>query len=262
MIFAHHEESIRRITAHFEAKPEVEALLLGGSIAHGFAREDSDVDVMIVVSDELYEQRFHSGRLTYLNFELCTYPGGFVDGKYLRRAFLEQVAERGSEPARFAFQDARVLFSRVGGLEELVAAAARYPADGRPERMRRFHAQLEAWHWYAHEALKRDNRYLLGTAVSKLVLFGGRLILAHNEVLYPYHKWFLEVLRRVEDRPPDLFGLIDAIHADPNAATVTAFFQTVRDFAPWPALEAGWGAQFVLDSELNWLAGPAPVDDL
>ena len=109
---------------------------------------------------------------------------------------MRQVAERGSEPARFAFQDARILFSRVAGLEALLRAIARYPAAGKEARMRRFYAQFEAWHWYAHEALRLDNRYLLGAAISKMVLFGGRLILTHNDRLYPYHKWFLKQLEQ------------------------------------------------------------------
>ncbi|HEV2778708.1 MAG TPA: nucleotidyltransferase domain-containing protein [Actinophytocola sp.] len=261
-MYPHHAESIRRIVEHFEALPEVDAVLLGGSIAHGFARPSSDVDIMILISDADYERRFRAGRLTFYTRDLATYPDGFVDGKYLRPTFLEQVADRGSEPARFAFADARILFSRIDDLDRAVRAAARYPVDGKTDRMRRFRAQLDAWHWYAHEALKLDNRYLLGLSVAKLVLFGGRLILTHNETLYPYHKWFLEVLRRVEDRPPDLFDTIKDLYDNPSAVSVDAFYDTVRTFQDWPALASGWGDQFLLDNELTWLTGSAPVDDL
>ncbi len=55
--------------------------------------------------------------------------------------------------------------------------------------------------WYTKEARKRDNRYLLGLAVNKMVLFGGRVMLAHNEILCPFHKWFLKVLEQAPDRP-------------------------------------------------------------
>lgn len=259
---AHHAESIRNIAAHFEEMPEVDALLLGGSIAHGFAGPASDVDVMILVSDERYAERFRRADLTIVSHELCTYPEGYVDGKYVRPAFIRQVAEKGSEPARFAFQDARILFSRIDGLEELVHAAARYPAEGRTERMRRFRAQLDAWAWYCGEALRLDNRYLLGVSVGKLVLFGGRLILAHNRTLYPFHKWFLEVLARVGEQPADLLELIRRLHDDPSKESVAAFYETVRDFQDWPTVETGWGNQFMLDTELTWLHGTPPVEDL
>jgi hypothetical protein len=257
----HHEESIRNTVDYFRQLPEVEALLLGGSIAHGLAGPASDVDVMILVSDEHHAERRRTGRLTFFNRELCTYPEGFVDGKYVRMAFLEQVAERGSEPARFAFQDARVLFSQVDGLERVLADIVRYPSGDKVDRMRRFHAQLDAWLWYSNEALRLDNRHLLSVSLGRLVLFGGRLILAHNEVLYPYHKWFLEVLKGVEERPPDLLDRIRELHEEPSPETVAAFYETVRDFRDWPK-QAVWADQFILDSELNWLTGPAPIDDL
>lgn len=121
-----------------------------------------------------------------------------------RRSGERQVAERGSEPARFAFQDARVLFTRIPDLDSLVRAAARYPVESKTERMRRFRAQLDAWHWYAHEALRHTNHYLLTLSLSK---------------------------------PPE------PARPDPQPPT-------------------GWGAQFMLDNELNWLSSAPPVDDL
>jgi hypothetical protein len=262
MMYQHHTESIHKAAEYFQAQPGVEALILGGSVAHGLAGPASDIDVMIVVSPLDYEQRLRTGRLAFFDRELCTYPDGYVDGKYVSAAFLQKVADRGSEPARFAFLDARVLFARMDGLAEVLQAIARYPAAGKTERMRRFSAQLEAWHWYAHEALKRSNRYLLGLALSKLVLFGGRLILAHNEMLYPYHKWFLQILERAQDRPQELLNDIGRLYDSPSPESITAFYEAVKKFRDWPVLEAGWPSQFMLDSELGWLNGYPAVDDL
>jgi len=90
-----------------------------------------------------------------------------------------------------------------------------------------------AWHWYCGEALKRDNEYLLGTAVSKLILFGGRFILAHNEMLYPYHKWFLKVLERAKDKPSDLMACIRALTGSPTVENIEAFYGKVKTFQPW-----------------------------
>jgi hypothetical protein len=261
-MYPHHTDSIRRTTDYFQAQPDVLALLLGGSIAHRLAGPASDVDVLIVVSEAAYAARQQTGRLNFYDPALCTYPEGYVDGKYLPPSFLAHVAERGSEPARFAFQDAQVLFSHVDGLEATLAAIARYPEAGREARLQRFYAQFEAWHWFAGEALKHADPYLLGVAVSKLVLFGGRLLLTHNYLLYPYHKWFLRQLERAPDRPPALMPAIAALYASPTAATVDAFYDLVRTFQPWPAPPAGWPAQFMADSELTWLTAAPPIDDL
>lgn len=261
-VYDHHAASIDRVTAHFQRQPEVEALLLGGSIAHGFAVAASDVDIMILISDARYEERLREGCLGFYSKELCTYPEGYVDGKYLGMGYLMRVAERGSEPARFAFKDAKVLFSRNGALDGLLEAIVRYPTEGKAERMRRFYAQFEAWNWYTHEALRLENPYLLGVSLGRLVLFGGRLILTHNELLYPYHKWFLRVLERANDRPPDLIESIEALYADTTPENVQRFYALIRDFRDWGASASGWPSQFMLDSELNWQNGATPIDDL
>ena len=182
----------------------MEALILGGSLAHGYASPVSDIDVMIIVKDQHFAKHLSEGNLQFFYCELCTYPEGYVDGKVLGMSHLTQVAEKGSEPARYAFQDARVLFSRNDSIDEQIRSIARYPITHKAERMRRFYAQFEAWNWYVGEAMKSQNRYLLGVSISKLVLFGGRLILAHNELLYPYHKWFLRVLAEAKEKPPTL----------------------------------------------------------
>jgi len=55
------------------------------------------------------------------------------------------VAQCGTEPAKFAFKDAFVTFSRISNLDQLVADASRYPVEKKKENIEKFHAQLEAW---------------------------------------------------------------------------------------------------------------------
>src|SRR5690554_4837288 len=98
----HHAATLARVVEHFQQDPEVLALILGGSLAHGFAQAASDVDVMIVVSESDYERRRGSGHTQYFTKELATYDAGYIDGKYVTPQFIQQVADRGSEPARYA----------------------------------------------------------------------------------------------------------------------------------------------------------------
>lgn len=261
-MFEHHSTTLARVADHFSKDPEVIALLLGGSIAHGFCTAESDVDVMIVVSDADHAQRLRSVRTGFFSRDLCTYDAGYVDGKYISAGLVREVVAKGSEPARFAFLDARVVFSRDAALPALVAEAARYPALGKAERIRRFQVQVEAWRWYSNEALKKQNLPLLRTAVAKLTLFAGRIVLAHNELLYPYHKWFLRVLAGAPEKPPGLLDQIEALARAPDADQVERFTTAIREFRGWEIDPIGWGAQFMLDSELNWLHAPPPIDDL
>lgn len=270
-MFPHHAEAIEKVTAHFRADPSVQTLLLTGSIAHGLENADSDVDIMIILPDDDAEASRNSiGAITSRTFfsrELAPYPGGYVDGKYGTLRFIRAVAERGSEPARFAFADARVLFSRLdaAGTADLVAvlrAAAAYPAATKGERTARFAAQLDAWRWYCLEAIRKGDDYLLRAAVSKLQLFGGRLVLTENEVLYPFHKWFVRVLAGVERKPEGLMEAFEAVGREPTKENVDRFYKIVKEWREWGEHPDRWPAQFMLDSELNWVDGQTPVDDL
>ncbi|HSQ02538.1 MAG TPA: nucleotidyltransferase domain-containing protein [Burkholderiales bacterium] len=261
-MYEHHAASIQRVTEYFRTLPEVQALILGGSIAHGFASPSSDIDLMIIVSDGEYEERLRDGRLQYFDNQLCTYEGGYAEGKYLCPQMVAKLAHAGSEPARFAFLDSQILLSRMDNLEETIRSITRYPVEGKPERLRRFYAQFEAWHWYANEGVRLNDPYLLGISVAKLVLFGARLILAHNELLYPYHKWLLKVLERAPDKPADLSDCIADVHNRPSAETIGKLYETIGNFRAWEFPDVGWPNQFMLDSELGWLTGATAVDDL
>ena len=168
------------------------------------------------------------------------------------------MAAAGSEPARFAFQGAQVLLSRLPAVEATLRAITRYRSRaGRTPR--RFYAQFEAWHWYTHEAIRLGNRYLLGVAISKMVLFGGRMILAENECLYPYHKWFLRVLAGTTDRPLDLMARIDNLYAAPTGEAVRP--STTLSGVPCLGRRRGQmaGPVHTIASRLD---GATPVDDL
>jgi hypothetical protein len=259
---SHHTQSIQNVKEYFERDPEVLALLLGGSIAHGFETPTSDVDIMIIVSDEDHRKRLATNQVHFFDKNLCTYDGGYVDGKYTSSSFIQQVKEKGSEPARFAFAGSRILFSRIDGLAETLQQVACYPSADKAERIKRFHAQFEAWHWYCQESIRLKNQYLLGTSVSKFILFSGRLILAYNELLYPYHKWFLRVLEGASNKPDGLLESIRQLNASPIIENMEALYEKVKNFQAWSDTPYGWPTQFMFDSELNWLDGQTPVDDL
>lgn len=155
-----------------------------------------------------------------------------------------------------------MLFTRLDTLDTTLRTIARYPIEHKADRVRRFYAQFEAWNWYAHEALRLHNTYLLGVEVSKLVLFGSRLVLAHNELLYPYHKWLLKVLEVASDKPNGLLQHIADVCTYPSEARINQFYEAVKSFQAWETSDTPWSNQFMLDSELNWLDGSTPVDDL
>ncbi|MGA9762789.1 MAG: nucleotidyltransferase domain-containing protein [Gaiellaceae bacterium] len=256
-----HERLIARACERFSSEPELLGLIVGGSVAHGLATPSSDLDVMLVFSDAAAAERLEQGELAIFDDTLADYEDGYLDGKVIGLGFIDEVAARGSEPARWAFQDAFVAFSRVEGLEARIAAAAAYPEQEREEKLRDFASHAMLMEWFMREADKRHDRYLAVFAGSRLALYAGRTVLALNRMLYPYHKWFLHELERAPRKPAGLLAQIDALLAAPGIDAAAELAGSVVAFAQLDLTmqEAVW--RFMRRSEWNWRFGPPPLED-
>src|SRR5215472_17302430 len=130
-IRGHHQRTIDRLTALFQQDERFPALIIGGSVAKGIATDTSDVDFLLVATDEEFARRQQTQDLGYFDTSLCDYPGGYVDGKIINRQFIVDVAERGSEPARWAFAGAIIAYSDIPDLADLIARAPVYQESER-----------------------------------------------------------------------------------------------------------------------------------
>lgn len=261
-MYNHHKLAIEAITNKLKLKEEILGVIIGGSVAHGFANENSDIDIMLVLSDQDYEKALKVGNINYFETESTPYQDGYVDGKCTSVEFLKKVAELGSEPAKFAYKDAFVTYSKIAGLEQLVKDASRYPVERKNENMEKFYAQFEAWKWYYYEALKRNDKYLMEVSISNYILFAGRLMLTHNETLFPYHKWFLRVLGGLNSKPEDFMDHINNLLVSKTKESVEGLYNSITNFNQWTLTDQHWSIRFMLDSELNWIKGSVPISDI
>lgn len=258
---SHHKEAIDNLIEGLKDNPHYLALLIVGSIAKGMEREDSDIDIILVVTNEEYEKRKKRNRYIYFETRFCNYPGGYVDGKIVNLEFLKLVAERGSEPARDAFRNAIIGFSKIQDLESLIKKIILYQKDEKSDKLRKFFAQFEIAMWFIKEAEKRGDNYLLTRAITDLILFGGRLILAHNEILYPFHKLFMNELKRAPEKPANLIQLIDTLLEERSTKNAQALYYAIKNFRKWEIKEFA-PVRFMLDTELAWIDGKIYVGDI
>jgi predicted nucleotidyltransferase len=261
-MFSHHIQAIETVTAKLKKDERILGIIVGGSIAHGFSSESSDVDLMLVLSDSDYQLALEKKDLHYFETESAAYEDGYVEGKYISSSFIEAVIEKGTEPARFAFNDAFITYSTLDNLEQLVSLASAYPVKEKEDKMQKFHAQFEGWKWMFHEGQKRKESYVINFSIVNLVLFGGRLLLAHNEVLYPYHKWFMRVLGDSAEKPTGIIEFMNRALSEQSEVAVEELYQAIKNFRQWPEYDKGWLERFILDSEINWMYGTVPIADL
>ena len=259
---AHHRQAIRNLRDELSSDRSILAVILGGSLCHGYERPDSDIDCMVLVSDEEYEQRRKNNDIAFYSPDIAGYEGGYIDGKFHSIAYLEKVAEYGAEPARYAFKDAKIIFSKVDGLGELLQRVAAYPEEDRVNRITRFHAQLDGLRWFFGEGVKRNDRYTINWSSTSMVLFGSRMLLAYNRMLFPCHKTMTFELKRCSKLPAGIFETMEELLSSPTLESAEAYYRAIKDWREWEQAPCGWPGQFMADSELKWLERVAAVADI
>lgn len=260
-MYSHHQAVIDKLTARFQPDARFLGLIIGGSVAKGWAAESSDVDIMLVATDEEYARRAPTNDLLYFATDVCDYPGGYVDGKIIDIGYLQDAADRGSEPTRSAFRGAFLAYSHLPALADMIQQIPVYPEHEREAKIRAFYCQVMLLTWYVGEAEKRADTYLLTHTASELVFFASRLLLAHNRILYPYHKWMMYVLRPVEDKPADFMMLAETLLQHPSKANAQAVCDSIIQFLGWTITMQEAGADFMKTREWNWRNGNTPLQD-
>ena len=99
--YPYHREAVKELVSIFWEKEGVIALVFGGSVAKHMERPDSDIDAMVVVTDDFYakakEENCTAGMIPMGD---CAYPGGYFDYKYMTKDFIRDAAAKASEPTR------------------------------------------------------------------------------------------------------------------------------------------------------------------
>jgi hypothetical protein len=181
--------------------------------------------------------------------------------KIVGRSFLDDVADHGSEPARWAFEGAFTAWSCDDTVAPALTAAARYPEHEREVKLRDFisHATIAAW--YLDEAARRVDPYLTAYASSRLVLYAGRAVLAVNRLLFPFHKWFLHEVERASEKPPGFLDDVRALLREPTSELAWRIVAGVQELTGLHPTLGESAASFVRRTEWSWRAGGAPLDE-
>lgn len=250
-----HRRAIERLKLHFEADPRYLALIVVGSVAREEAREDSDLDFVLVATEDEYAKRQASKSLFYAADQFTDDATQQAGGYILDLGYLRDAAERGDERTRFQFIKAQVVFSRIADLEQILSKIATYPEGERIEKMKSFYSQLPLHFSFMELAEYSQNAYLLSETAVDLVLYGGRLILAYNRMLSPGRKWFLREFERAPDKPEGIIALAIRLLRQPGIANAKAFWGSIACYTDWPQPEEGTWQRIHEDNVWNWRYG-------
>lgn len=252
-MYEHHKQSIQNLIDYFKSDKEVVAVILGGSVAKGLAREDSDIDAAVIVTQKKYNLLSAENRQAECIFGHCTYPGGYFDIKYYQKEFLVAAADHGSEPARNAFRCSSCLFSRDAEIPELVEKIPVFQKQEKAEKMLSFYSALHLNMEYFWNMSKND-LFLRTKAVSDIVFFGLRMLLQENEILFPCHKSLFLTVNAMEQKPAGILEKANRLLASPTDENKNDFVSTLLEFLEYqpPKDLAVILSQYIKDNELWW----------
>ena len=258
-MYRHHEESLKNMEELFRKREEVIALILGGSVAKGMERPDSDLDAMVIVPDEYFEKLLKEDRTAETISGYSTYEGGYFDVKYMTKNYLHMAAEKGSEPTRNSFVKSRVIFSHDPEIEELVAAIPVFQEHEREEKMLSFYIDLYLNYGYFWKCCAPEG-YMKARTASEIVYAVYRLILQENRVLFPCNRRLEETVMGIRNKPE---GIVELCRQFCETMEEGLADRIVESYHAWTSYDYKKNAsiylsQYCMDFEKWWLY-PRPL---
>lgn len=252
-MYEHHKTSINNLINYFKDDLDVIAIILGGSIAKGIERPDSDVDAIVVVSEEKYNQLNRSNQLSECIFGYCTYEHGYFDIKYCTEKYLISVMQKGSEPSRNAFKSSRCLYSKNSKIEEWINKIPLFQKQEKQEKLLSFYSAFNLNYGYFWGSSSNDI-YLRTRTATDIVLFGFRILLQESEVLFPCHKGLMESVIDLKNKPEDIINKATKLLTTLSDESKDDFVNSILNFIGYkpPKDFSEVLTRFIDDNELWW----------
>jgi predicted nucleotidyltransferase len=244
-------------------RPGILAIVLIGSLARGDERPDSDVDLYLVATADGFAERSPSERRGFWDAETVDGIPGY-DVKVATIDHLRDAVVRASDETRACLDDARVLWavdpSTADDVSRLIERINR-PGDGYwSEHRASFLARAAIDCHFLVEGLALGNRVMVASGSAHLVVSLGRVVLAHNRILYRGPKYLERQLALADATPPDFAARLLALLDRPTAADAGALFgetwTLVGDAVPGDTLLT----RYFEENELAWLTGVIPPE--
>ncbi|GAB3601517.1 nucleotidyltransferase domain-containing protein [Microbacterium tumbae] len=256
----HQERALAAYVDQVAASPDTLGVVLVGSVARGTEREDSDVDVYLVVTAEAFARSAAQDRWAWVDRRGQDYPGSYIDVKLTDPDYLRTAVERADDPTRASFAGARVAFSRLDGLARLVEDIGVLDEAAWAQRIRSHVAQVHLHGGYfLRQAEEHGDPFLLRHAAVHASLAAARAAFASAHRLMPGPKYVHRLVREVPS-PEGFVAAWDRLVAEPGTAAANAVIEIVDDWLGRGQTRLDSLSVFIRDNELAWLRGTIPAE--
>jgi predicted nucleotidyltransferase len=243
-MYKHHEESIENMIQHYKENKEIKALFLIGSVATDTARMDSDIDGVAVVSQKYFEEKKKTNEECESIFGKCTYQGGYFDVHFISRKGMEELAEKGSEPMRNRFTNARALYCDEPGLPELTAKIAVFQKQDAVAKQLRYYCAFRQYHSYYWKCCKPEG-FMKHHTANAMVFNLYRLILLENEILFPSVRKLEEFVKNAPNKPDNIIEKCQRFQASLNDDDAS---ELIKSYESWTTYNYPKEFQFIANN--------------
>lgn len=257
-MYKHHEESIEIMKKHLMEKEETIALVFGGSVAKGTERPDSDLDAMVIITDDAYAKRVEEGKTTECIFGMSTYEGGYFDVKYMSKAYIQAAAQKGSEPTRNSFIGSKLLFSKDPEIEGIVKAIPVFQESEMEDKLLSFYANFALnYHYFWNDC--KPEAYMKIRTGSEIILSVYRILLQENKKLFQCNRRLEEDVEKLGGSCAETVRLGKIFSEQLTDQALNAFVEQFEKTSSYvPPEQALVGSRYLADFEQWWLY-PRPL---
>lgn len=258
-MYQHHKTSIENLIAYFKPRKEVLAVVLGGSVAKGCERPDSDVDAMVIITPDAYAKRKETNTTVETIHGHCTYENGYFDVKYMTKEYLLEAAEKASEPTRNSFIKSRVLYAHDSEIEAILNRIPVFQKQEKEDKMKSFYSNFSLNYHYFLKDCKPEG-YMRMRCISEIIYSIYRMVLQENEVLFPCNRRLEETVEALENRPADLVALGKQLALTQTDELADAFVNAYLSWSsyPLPTDSSQILSRYAADFE-QWWRVPRPL---
>ena len=234
-------------------------LILIGSLAKNSGNENSDVDIIVVVTDDEFEKRkltknYFCGSL----FRQADYPA-FIDGKIVNRDYLKKVRTDGNESAKNTFSAVKLLYARDNQIAEILNNHEKSNYD-KSENIRKFYALMKSNRFRADDDL--NNILQLKSSIFSTVFFACRLVLAHNDVRYPCLKNMEREVMKCGRKPENFIRNMRKLLETYSLDELETFYAETEKYFREYAYDDITRKGYVIENEEFWFFNVRPYSEL
>lgn len=206
------------------------ALIICGSIARNDSRDDSDIDLYLVVKDDVFFNIKKKKRYFYGSCDENKFHRVNIDGKIVNMDYLREAVNNASDSTRESFNKAYTLFSNSSEVEELINKIYTYPESEQEKRIKSFYAFIIHYRYVGEEAFNLGNKFFYNHCVSQCIFFSGRLILTHNKKLFPSYKAFFKEIENCEKKPENFIKMSNKLLDNPTCEGLIKLYEYVIEY--------------------------------